>query len=539
MEHKAQETYDATSIIRFLEATSHNEEPPDERSLASRLCAECLTLFEVLMKTVLKREDPTITKSRKIGLERSLSRLKLWSDGYEVLRGDLDDILERSSKLRTATLELLGSIGSTLTDRLVPQLTNETIQLAPEQLRHLILEVKTLVERTGKIYDDSSLSDFSSDFGDDFQEIVEDLQTDTSCLMELDPLFKSPVLDMLKDRERSAPYSDIIEWTPHKAYSDMVESRFPEAANWLIIRLGKANYERYIRCQQERNIHELANDKEDTALFPAAPATIDGSKFYDSGLGSTLRPASSYAETIMSYGRGDGSSIRVPPLPPDGKAGKPFICVACGKSVLLSNNQAWKQHLYADLCPWLCLIESCSYGAKSFRSRNDWISHLELDHSLEPRWESFLCPLCHNDTGDGKIAIIKHLGGHLEEISLSALPSGIDLENVSEDPDADTKDVNKDIDKEERTYPVKADNDKRSNPNHTIDSPAAEKATEVTSPQSQSSWPSGFGDSQVDNKNSKVSIKILNRIEYQAEMKSINTRTIGYGPVVTVGATLQ
>ena len=251
------------------------------------------------------------------------------------------------------------------------------------------------------------------------------------CLMELDPLLKSPVLDV--EWEQSAPGTTMPDWAPQDAFSNKIGSRFPESDRVLVSRLGRANYDRYLRCQEERDRQAAVtnNDDPDAILQLAkrdANSEAGRSLFHDSGLGSSL--PTSYAETIMSYRTKEDQSVRIPPLPQGAKEGKPFQCIACAKSVVAKNNSAWKQHLYEDLRPWLCLDLSCSLGNAAFNSRNDWISHLALGHGMEPQWKSFQCSLCLVSTGDGKIAITKHLGAHLEEISLAALPSGV---NESED----------------------------------------------------------------------------------------------------------
>lgn len=61
----------------------------------------------------------------------------------------------------------------------------------------------------------------------------------------------------------------------------------------------------------------------------------------------------------------------------------------------------------------------------AFHNRNEWSTHLALEH-YEPDWEPETCPLCFETTGQGQIAITRHLAGHLEEISLSALPINAD-----------------------------------------------------------------------------------------------------------------
>ncbi len=96
-------------------------------------------------------------------------------------------------------------------------------------------------------------------------------------------------------------------------------------------------------------------------------------------------------------------------------------------------NQCVRRHVYLDLQPYVCLDMSCPYSHKAFENREKWVSHLALDHEMEPRWKSITCLLCKEHTGDGKLAVTRHLSKHLEEISLSALPSGVDSDIGSEE----------------------------------------------------------------------------------------------------------
>ncbi|KAI0554262.1 hypothetical protein F4679DRAFT_527697 [Xylaria curta] len=439
------EAYDASLIInQFLSEASQDNQKPDERTLAAQLCGESLELFRELLKISINERNST-SDSDYVSLQRSFERLKLWSDGYGVAAGCLDKVFLKSHMLRTAALKLLGSLATTLTDRLTPQLTH-SFWPAQEPLKTVFLEVKLLAERIGVDDDGASSSDVSYDLeSDSMNEIAQDLLTDTLCLMELDPLLKSPILDKRDDEERAAAHDERTDWGPHYVYCERIQSRFPQAASPLILRLGQANLERYIRCQEGRcNEPNDINGAEDALLILQHAGSVDGSKFYDSALGSSVPPVSSYAETIMSYRSKEGRSVRIPPLPPEGKTGHPFSCVVCGRSVRISNNSAWKQHLYADLCPWLCVDLSCSHGNKVYKSKTDWISHLALDHHLEPAWESMECPLCLQSTGVGKTIITKHLSSHLEEISLGALPSGLEFDTESEDEDQDAEDYQPD-----------------------------------------------------------------------------------------------
>lgn len=293
-----------------------------------------------------------------------------------------------------------------------------------------ILGVKALLQG---IEDDCSETSSSNDSSNlehgNLEEIAEDLKTDTVCLMKLGPLLTSPVFDA----ERGEPTLSTTtkDWAPHRVYCDKIENRFPGAEKSLVSRLGKANWERFLRCQESHQ-GQADHPLEDQEIAAGRAATFASSKFRDSALEPSLSNMSSYTETIMSYRGGDGRSIKVPPLSAEAKAGNFFNCIACGKSVRIMTNSAWKRHLYSDLCPWLCIDAACTLGDHLFRSRNNWISHLARDHGLEPRWEAFECPLCQTSTGNGKTAITKHLSNHLEEISLSALSSRIERESESE-----------------------------------------------------------------------------------------------------------
>lgn len=259
---------------------------------------------------------------------------------------------------------------------------------------------------------DSGCSSFSSD---SIREALEDLRTDSACLLDLEALYRSPIAHA--DHKPTTLITTWDAWSPHRAYSDKISIRFPQAADDLVQRLGKANYERYLRFQEQRHSNGPADLLSDDA----------SSKFHDSGIGSSLpTSAFSYANTVMSYGAGEGRKVRFPPLPARAKEGHPFECVSCGKWLKINNNSAWKQHIYGGLQPWICLDSSCSVDTKVFPNRKDWISHLVLDHEMgasDGKWPTIECPLCRAETGPGKLAITKHLSVHLEEISLAALPA--------------------------------------------------------------------------------------------------------------------
>lgn len=184
------------------------------------------------------------------------------------------------------------------------------------------------------VADDSS-SDSESEYSTvDVHELAEDLKTDVDCLIELDQMIRDPATD--PEPEMTEADVSLSSWAPHHVFAHKIEHRFPGADAKLFSLLGMINYQRYLRCQAERDRNQVHAEQPEQAV-----EVTMGSKFHDSGLGSSLNPTSSYAETIMSY-RDGNRSIRIPPLPEEAKRGKSFPCVACGRPVIITINSQWK-----------------------------------------------------------------------------------------------------------------------------------------------------------------------------------------------------
>ncbi|KAI0008187.1 hypothetical protein F4779DRAFT_588198 [Xylariaceae sp. FL0662B] len=411
---------DVHTSIKEWQAEGQHIDNSDDKSLVVRLCDSIIELLKHIAYEISRRDD--VPKNVRTSLERSRGFIVLWYDDYEIRDGKLDDVFAKSRNLCKSTLKILACIADTASNRLIPLLG-----LFPEPLDALLLKTKAICAEAIYVTHDEagSDSDCSSQFSLDFEtdnigEVAEDLKTDVQCLMDLGPLLKNPVLDPPSPGQNDI----VIRWEPQEAYCDKVAQRFPSAEQSLVKKLGEVNLARYLRCQEERSKRE--NEFAVYEMAKETSGTIANSKFQDSGLGTSIPASSSYAETVMTYNGIDGQKTRIPPIPDEGKNGKRFPCVACGRMVTIRTNSAWKRHLYLDLQPYVCLDTSCSNAI--FDTRNDWIAHLALDHGLEPLWPTIECPLCLESTGEGKVAIISHLANHLEEISLSALPSHPDDE---------------------------------------------------------------------------------------------------------------
>lgn len=108
---------DTNYLIRLFLDTPAEETPHVGASLLARLAEGTIAVFQDIQKSPIDGvKGDSESQSYLVSLGRSSDRLRLWSDGYGISSGASDDLFERSSRLRGATLEILSSIGLTLID---------------------------------------------------------------------------------------------------------------------------------------------------------------------------------------------------------------------------------------------------------------------------------------------------------------------------------------------------------------------------------------------------------------------------------------
>lgn len=125
----------------------------------------------------------------------------------------------------------------------------------------------------------------------------------------------------------------------------------------------------------------------------------------------------SYAQTLFE--RGDG--ITIPPLPKEAADGNEFECPYCFFIVIIRNQREWTRHIFNELTPYICVFPNCPTPSLLYASRREWYHHLQTKHSLRSDLETKIdCPLCRE--GVPGIGLQRHLGRHLEELALFAIP---------------------------------------------------------------------------------------------------------------------
>ncbi|KAI8943928.1 hypothetical protein F4801DRAFT_323216 [Xylaria longipes] len=409
-----------------IENSTENQFP-----LAAQRYDLIIRLYKLVLKLLSFEKDHDINQRR---LKRAFETLILWGQQYGVSVGELDRLIDQSWRLRRSVLRTLTSIGRTLTDRLTPRIQ----QPRPEQLQKtcfllrkareeaiFLLTDNVEYEHVGEKSGDDD-SDASSVFEiDSLSEIAEDLTSNVENLMDLDALYDTAKENANFYEEepvaRAVAGFASTSGSAAKVYTEMIQMRFPEANYELLDCLGWANYYRFVRGSRQREKNERqAEGNPETREHDAT--TVDGSRFHDSGIG-TSRYTDSYAETVMSFHHKNGSVVRIPSLPEEGKKGLPFSCIACGKKVIIRSNRAWKRHLFSDLEPYNCLETSCLRTMSLLSRREDWVEHLAVHYGYGDQWQSFQCSLCLEETGQGEANVTIHLEKHLQDIALAALPN--------------------------------------------------------------------------------------------------------------------
>ena len=293
-------------------------------------------------------------------LREQLESYLLWGNHYQPASGSLDHVVVALSKeLRDAVLSYIGNISQTLCKRMLSPFfyKSECCKLIRRPLglfalldrsenewpqRHQandhcteITHLLDGLEDRGVVLDKSALDD------DSIEYVVEDLRSSIDLLHEMVPALddiaielETPVLtDTYSMSEDNLNLSG-----PASHYYRKIVDRFPLLTTTLAKRLAQASWRRHNRVRGALEKRKIAITSE---LM---------TEFHDSGLGTTLKTASTYAASQASYqsfmsSRADieGAHARLPEMPSEISSGRPFVCDLCGLEVKdVKNKLQWR-----------------------------------------------------------------------------------------------------------------------------------------------------------------------------------------------------
>ncbi|KAJ5961323.1 Zinc finger C2H2 [Penicillium vulpinum] len=336
-----------------------------------------------------------------------LGRLRVWAaniGAHQTGQSSLDHRLRDASHIKEQTLRVLRRLQQTTED------INDVLHHSPE---------------------DNDFSDLSEDEDDDehqteIQSIYHALRDTVNNLFQLSMVIRKPAQH---DRLLGTKRSDAVFYEPFDRLH--VVAKYPQADEDILNRLGPAiSQRRAVMRYRERHRTKLAqglnrvildqadgqsailSDTVATKFVQDLPAAKNDLELL------TVASQTSYAQTILNGAKG----TVLPPPPKDSADGAPFECPYCFVIITITNRRAWARHVSNDLMPYLCIFPSCPTPHRLYESRRAWFSHLQSQHSISETPRIHVdCTLCLSSVPSGK-QLERHVGRHLEELSLFALP---------------------------------------------------------------------------------------------------------------------
>ncbi|KAI1213158.1 uncharacterized protein F4807DRAFT_413088 [Annulohypoxylon truncatum] len=384
------------------------------------------------------RDKNRQSKSQYRQLESGYTNYLIWADDYGVLDGSLDAKLQTSQRLLKFTTKLLINICTMLWKvcwtyefvRSDAHLQNlyQVASITAEESSHIVHGINDYSDSESDISDDGEELDAHEE---SLQVASETLLDEIGNLLDLGPRLEEPVPDYCTKKQPPIPKPS-PPWNAVQYFADTVSTKFPKCDGTLANALGRSNWDSMIRLLTSREA--ISNVKSGEHIGVKMPISADkqATGFKDSGLGTSMPSTNLYAATVVSYRRDGDTRARIPPQPKNIKGGQLFQCIACGENIKKGSTKAWKQHLLADLKPWVCCDISCPCERRPFDSREEWVEHLRRNHEIHPEWDDKTCPICSEVVVGGGYAMISHVALHLEEISLTVLPCDPDNDDVDE-----------------------------------------------------------------------------------------------------------
>ncbi|KAI1330791.1 hypothetical protein F5Y16DRAFT_361186 [Xylariaceae sp. FL0255] len=398
-------------------------------------------------------------ESQRSVLDSHLARFKLWAGNLGAHRTSggrsLDYRLRDAPALRNHVINLLKQLETAV---------QEANDVANGDLRSSV-KVQDAVDQELAEY----LLDESDTEGSDLDEVLYDIGHVTDCLMRLSVTLSRPIPnDRYKSRELNTTLMFYQEFDIKH-----IREKFPAMDFELAKRLGIAMVERrhFLKYREEHH-NKLSSgidgDVEDTDLTTVATSVPGHMKDADFRLKPNSDAYSEASTTSTSYA--DSIDNAIPPAP-SGYADGPVLCPLCYSIIEIVCENDWRKHVYRDLQPYVCLALHCSTRQIRFRRRTDWALHMRDRHwriwrcslgcscpfNTGEEFQSHLhekhanailaehhstfegmcsdidlskangpCPLCGIVFLNSAVEYYKHVGGHLEQLSLFVLPQQTD-----------------------------------------------------------------------------------------------------------------
>ncbi|KAK8848469.1 hypothetical protein PGQ11_014949 [Apiospora arundinis] len=188
-----------------------------------------------------------------------------------------------------------------------------------------------------------------------------------------------------------------INMTHYEVFDiEHVRNKHPNIENEIAQRLGKdISMRRHYFKYRESHRDKLGSGME------ASDKVTDGKSTIASSLPEALAKGeavvchldiddnseSGFTQTSFATSIADSTQLRIPPLPKGATTQEYFECPFCFMILSAQTRRAWKKHLFADLRPYVCLYQGCPTPTHIFARRHQWVEHLRQQH-----WRMWKCP---------------------------------------------------------------------------------------------------------------------------------------------------
>jgi hypothetical protein len=383
----------------------------------SSLLIECLGLFNAqVARDELVAHDAEVPQSLWLD---ELGRLRVWAaniGAHQIGQSSLDYRLRDASHIKDQIIRLL------------------------ERLQRLLLDLKEVLSATPEEPEDQFSDDEDTT---ELEQIYNGFVEAISSLFQMSMLIRRPARH---DRLLGAKKEDCVAFEPYDRQH--VLEKYPRADAVVGDRLGRAISRRradlkyrerhHAKLSQGINHVQIAGNKEshsihdrDSTVFSETIATEykePNIQFDETGSHSGVSQTS-YAPTLLE----GGNAITVPPPPKESANEQPFECPYCFFITTIKNKRSWARHVFRDIMPYVCIFADCSTPSRLYDSRREWYEHLTDSHiSLSNADELHECALC-REAGFSTLSLERHLGRHLEELALFALPRSVGDDEIDSD----------------------------------------------------------------------------------------------------------
>lgn len=338
--------------------------------------------------------------------EDELGRLRVWAaniGAHQTGRSSLDYRLRDASNIRDQIIRLLKGIQRVFDD------LEDAFQESEGDHVH--------------VEDDSESEDND---GSEVQQIFKGLVNIIDCLFQMSMVIRRPVNH---DQFTGIKKADSAPFEPYD--QQHVENKFPQAKQDIRDRLGTAisrrraglKYRERHRAKLSKGLNKaLGNQSEtgSTVLSETVATEFERSQLiqFDETASNSGVSETSYAQTLLE----SNARISIPPSPKESADGKPFECPYCFFVITVRDRRSWIRHVFTDLMPYVCVFPDCSTPTMLYAIRREWYHHLQTCHSVQAKQDAgFQCPLCQEEVTGG-VRLDRHVGRHLEDLALFALP---------------------------------------------------------------------------------------------------------------------